>query len=359
MKKFDVVILGGGCSGLSLAYALHHHKKLLNKRLLIVDPRLNYSRDKTWSFWKVAPHLFEDCVMKSWSRFKVNDRSKHITADCRSTPYQTIDSGAFYQKIRSRLLSNPAVTFSDDFNQSDTQDALIFSSIPPSQTKNNGLWQHFKGIEIETATDCFNDQEFTLMDFNCDQRGHLHFFYILPFSSRRALIESTWFSRRDTHLEDYDFQLRTYIRDTLKIGDYHIKFEETGAIPLFHINQNSSSPYIPIGTAGGMTRISSGYTFLNIQHHSNYLARHIDNIQNLPRHKIPAKYHWMDGLFIKVLDQHPHMMPMIFRHLFEKASDETVRFLANKSGLKDDLRVILTMPKRLFIHTLFSNWSRS
>ena len=53
MKEFDYVIIGGGCAGLSLAYELELNKKLENKSLAIIEPRTDYSRDKTWSFWKI------------------------------------------------------------------------------------------------------------------------------------------------------------------------------------------------------------------------------------------------------------------------------------------------------------------
>ena len=54
MKEFDYVIVGGGCAGLSLAYELEIHEKLKDKTLAIIEPRDEYKRDKTWSFWKVT-----------------------------------------------------------------------------------------------------------------------------------------------------------------------------------------------------------------------------------------------------------------------------------------------------------------
>ena len=49
MKEFDYIIVGGGCAGLSLAYELETHNKLKNKTLAIIEPRLEYKRDKTWN----------------------------------------------------------------------------------------------------------------------------------------------------------------------------------------------------------------------------------------------------------------------------------------------------------------------
>ena len=64
MKEFDYVIIGGGCAGLSLAYELEIHNKLRDKTLAIIEPRLEYKRDKTWSYWKTLEHNFTDCVKK-------------------------------------------------------------------------------------------------------------------------------------------------------------------------------------------------------------------------------------------------------------------------------------------------------
>ena len=69
MKEFDYVISGGGCAGLSLAYELEIHEKLKDKTLAIIEPRDEYKRDKTWSFWKVTSHNFDDCVKKKLGKF--------------------------------------------------------------------------------------------------------------------------------------------------------------------------------------------------------------------------------------------------------------------------------------------------
>ena len=48
------------------AYELETHNKLKDKTLAIIEPRLEYKKDKSWSFWKTTDHNFEDCVKKSW-----------------------------------------------------------------------------------------------------------------------------------------------------------------------------------------------------------------------------------------------------------------------------------------------------
>ena len=86
MKDFDYIILGGGCAGLSLAYELDINKKLNDKTLAIVETRDSYKRDKTWSFWKVLDHSFEDCVIKSWENFSVNSKIGSVEINNKEYP---------------------------------------------------------------------------------------------------------------------------------------------------------------------------------------------------------------------------------------------------------------------------------
>jgi lycopene beta-cyclase len=48
-----------------------------------------------------------------------------------------------------------------------------------------------------------------------------------------------------------------------------------------------------------MTRLSTGYTFLNIQEQSKYIRENIENIKNVNLFKINSKYDFLDKIFIK------------------------------------------------------------
>ena len=281
MREFDYIIIGGGCAGLSLAYELETNQKLKDKSLAIIEPREEYKRDKTWSFWKVINHNFEDCVKKSWNNFTINipGNTKHV--ECNNTPYQTIDSSLFYSKIINTLKKNKNINFFKNINEVEMKNSFVFNSLSDNHYDKSNLWQHFSGFEIETDKDLFDDKIFNLMDFDCDQKNSVHFFYTLPFSRRKALIETTWLSDLNNNsLQDYENQLKDYIENHLNIKKYKINFTETGAIPLFHLKNEQKINQINIGTAGGMTRLSTGYTFLNIQEHSKYITKNIENIKN-------------------------------------------------------------------------------
>jgi len=354
MKEFDYIIIGGGCAGLSLAYELEINDKLKNKTLAIIEPRKKYKRDKTWSFWKVFNHNFEDCVIKNWNNFTINIAEKYHELSNKEFPYQSVDSGKFYTKINSKLSKNSNIKFFENINEINTKKSIVFNSVFNGDFDKSNLWQHFKGIEIETPKNIFDDEIINLMDFNCDQRKDVHFFYTLPFSKNKALVETTWLSSlEDESLMDYDLQLENYIKNNLGIKEYKINFTEKGAIPLFRPVLKRNDNVINIGSIGGMTRLSTGYTFLNIQEHSKYLSRNIDNIKNNKIFNLGKKYDFLDKIFLKVVKNYPERMPEIFYRMFKNSSNKIIKFLSNKSNFFDDLSIILRMPKIIFFKSLF------
>ena len=57
MKKYDIVIIGAGCSGLSLAY------RLLNTNISVCILETGNKKNrirKTWSYWDVYEHPFNN-----------------------------------------------------------------------------------------------------------------------------------------------------------------------------------------------------------------------------------------------------------------------------------------------------------
>ena len=176
----------------------------------------------------------------------------------------------------------------------------------------------FKGIEIETTKDVFDEKIMNLMDFDCQQYESVHFFYTLPFSKNKAMVETTWLSKMNNDLEmDYDQQLKNYIENHLNIKNYKINYKENGAIPLFYPSNINEKNKINIGTAGHMTRLSTGYTFLNIQEHSRFIRENIDNIDKIRGYEIKKKYQFLDKIFLRVLNNHANQMPNIFFKMFD------------------------------------------
>ena len=304
---------------------------------------------------KFFDHNFDDCVIKSWSNFTINTSESSNELINKNFPYQSIDSGKFYNKINSKLSNNSNISFFKNLSEINSENSLIFNSVFEKELDKSGLWQHFQGVEIETSKNIFDEEIINLMDFNCDQRNGVHFFYTLPFSKNKALIETTWLSDLENqNLMDYDLQLEDYIKNNLGIKSYKISFTEKGAIPLFYPPHENNNKTINIGSAGGMTRLSTGYTFLNIQEHSKYIVKNIDKIEKIKIFSLGKKYQFLDKVFLRVLEEHPEKMPSIFFDMFKSSSNTVIKFLSNKSNILEDINIISKMPKLIFLKALFN-----
>ena len=154
---------------------------------------------------------------------------------------------------------------------------------------------------------------------------------------------------------DYDLQLENYVKNNLGIKNYKINFTEKGAIPLFNPLFKNDDKFINIGSAGGMTRLSTGYTFLNIQEHSKYIVKNINKTKKIKKFTLGKKYKFLDKVFLKVLEKHPEKMQKIFFDMFKTTSNTVIKFLSNKSNILEDLSIISKMPKFIFISALFKN----
>ena len=291
---------------------------------------------------------------KNWENFSINIPGKTNYLECKNFPYQSIDSGLFYEKIKNKIKKNENIFFFKNIEEINKQNSLVFNSVPNIKKNHLNLWQHFCGVEIKTDNDIFDEKIFNLMDFDCEQRESVHFFYTLPYTKNRALVETTWLSKmNDNSQKDYENQINNYIKKNLKIKNYEITYKEEGAIPLFYpLNKNEKNK-INIGTAGGMTRLSTGYTFLNIQEHSKYIRENIDNISNAKKFEINKKYQFLDEIFLRVLEKNPEKMSDIFFRMFKTSPKTVIKFLSNKSNFLEDLSIIFKMPKLIFIKALF------
>ena len=101
-----------------------------------------------------------------------------------------------------------------------------------------------------------------------------------------------------------------------------------------------------------MTRLSTGYTFLNIQEQSRYIRENIENIKKVKPYKIKTKYDFLDEILLRVLKNNSLEMGNIFLKVFDTKPKTAINFLSNKSDLSEDLKIILKMPKWKFLKEL-------
>ncbi|MEY2728020.1 MAG: hypothetical protein RJA93_96 [Pseudomonadota bacterium] len=375
MKKFDYIIVGAGCSGLSLAYEMNVKNLFNDKTCAIIDKRKEFNRDKIWSYWNIYEHSFYDCLINKWDKFCVKKNQNEIILDCENFQYQSIDSQKFYKKILDNLNSNKNIKLilnksvdkiyenkdeaivqcSDEIFRTD----IIFnSSLDNKTTKESELFQHFYGCEVVFDENVNLPEYPIIMDFNCNQDSWVHFFYTLPMGKNKIFIENTWISNEKSFaFERYIAEINYYIQNNLNYKKkYKTNYSEIGSIPMFHFKNNVKyKKLINIGTAGNLTRKSTGYTFLNIQKSVKQIAINISKKQNIKESSVSLKYNYLDDIFIKVLLEKKGSMHEVFFDLFKKnKTKDIVKFLSNTSNWFEDLKIILSMPKLIFIKKLLN-----
>lgn len=375
MKKFDYIIVGAGCSGLSLAYEMNVKNLFNDKTCAIIDKRKEFNRDKIWSYWNIYEHSFYDCLINKWDKFCVKKNQNEIILDCENFQYQSIDSQKFYKKILDNLNSNKNIKLilnksvdkiyenkdeaivqcSDEIFRTD----IIFnSSLDNKTTKESELFQHFYGCEVVFDENVNLPEYPIIMDFNCNQDSWVHFFYTLPMGKNKIFIENTWISNEKSFaFERYIAEINYYIQNNLNYKKkYKTNYSEIGSIPMFHFKNNVKyKKLINIGTAGNLTRKSTGYTFLNIQKSVKQIVINISKKQNIKESSVSLKYNYLDDIFIKVLLEKKGSMYEVFFDLFKKnKTKDIVKFLSNTSNWFEDLRIILSMPKLIFIKKLLN-----
>ena len=104
---------------------------------------------------------------------------------------------------------------------------VIYDSLIDLSYQTPTMYQHFLGCEVETDSDCFNENIVDLMNFDCPQDGGLHFFYTLPFSKNKALIETTWYSKTIKKQSEYQNEIDHYLREKNIKGN--ITYSEYGS----------------------------------------------------------------------------------------------------------------------------------
>jgi lycopene beta-cyclase len=192
------------------------------------------------------------------------------------------------------------------------------------------------------------------MDFAIEQKGNTRFMYILPTSSTEALLEYTLFSKDLLSEKEYEDEIVKYIQN-LGITDYEIIEKEKGNIPMtcYKFWEHNSKNIVNIGSAGGWTKASTGFTFKNTTKKAKQLVQFLDSNSDFRTFHKLDKFWYYDLLFIDVLYQNNALGSKIFSSLFQKGSPVPIfKFLDDESTLLQDLRIILKCPRIPFVKAL-------
>ncbi len=366
MPDYDFIIAGGGVSGLSLAYRLAHSR--LNGSILVIEREGLHDRDHCISFWAQPPAPFERILLRSWRQLQIRSEGDDLTLALGDYGYHLLRRADFSLFIAEDLAACGRVEFlkgtvkaiedSDEgarvrVDGADYRGKWVFDSrfqigeLKPDPRQGVTLWQHFRGWEIETQYPAFDPQLPTLFDFRLPQKSELRFFYVLPFSERRALVEYVLLS-----LEDMDQPLRDYIETTLSIRDYRIVSKEGGVTPLTSASfpRRVGKHVMTIGIAGGRVKPSSGYAFSRIQKDAEAVVRSLEATGspfNIPEDA--SLYRFCDAALLDVMKHNGEAIKPIYLAMFQNNPVERVfDFLDETASFQENLALARSLPLQYF-----------
>jgi lycopene beta-cyclase len=369
-RHFDYIIAGSGCAGLSLAMHLIKSGKFNAKKILLIDKEIKNRNDRTWCFWEKEPGMFQPVVFKEWQQLWLHSGAISRQLQIRPYTYKLIKGIDFYTYCLKVIQQQPNITFlqspvnamesnsNETFIVADGQKfsaEYIFNSILPDKPKllphQYWLQQHFKGWWIKTGKPAFDPLVATLMDFRTDQSKGTTFFYVLPFSDHEALVEYTLFSKDLLGDDEYEAALKNYVEEQANIRDYTITEKEYGIIPMtnyiFPARQNN---IINIGTAGGQTRASSGYTFSFIQKQSAAIVKSLATTGRPSVNKSNKRFHFYDSTLLNILYFNKMEGAKIFTRLFsQNKAPDVLKFLDNETTIREELKIISSLTGGLFL----------
>lgn len=377
MKHYDYIMTGAGGAGLSLVFHMLQ-TSLKDRKILLIDKTEKTKNDRTWCFWEKTPGPFEAIVHQRWDRMHFHGEEYSELLDLSPYAYKMIRGIDFYEHVQQQIQQFPNVEqlradvraihntpFGARVETSDgtfTAD-WVFNSMrdPREQSSLNGhvyFLQHFKGWVIQTDKPFFNPAQATLMDFRIPQHGECRFLYVLPTDERRALVEFTLFSPHLLLSEEYDTALRSYLQEYLGLHDYTVAHEEFGVIPMTDqpFPSQAGEHIINIGTAGGMTKASTGYTFRRIQQDSEQLVGALLRC-GCPERKPSSgqwRFTWYDRILLQVMNQHYYPAKGIFTDIFRhNPANRVLKFLDEETHPREELLVTHSVPKLPFLRGLF------
>ena len=382
MDKYDYIIAGAGCAGLSLLHYLIQDESLSQKKILVIDINLQKSNDRTWCFWEEGSSEFEHLITKSWASISIHKAAQNYLLPTTPFTYKMIEGLSFYESIihkakqhnnidweeativaikdhtvhweggsaKANYIFSSILSYNPVFKDSISIQSL--NSLSKNYSKKPFLWQHFKGETIQFETEVFDIETARLMDFNVDQQKATAFMYVLPITNKKALVEYTVFSKALLDKESYDTSIKNYLSLHYPNQAYSVLHEEFGAIPMTQnsFTTSNENSVIPIGTMGGAVKASTGYAFKCIQEQTKQIAIDLANGKKPNAVLKKTRHHFYDAVLLDILYHDKMSGAEIFTRIFSKNKASTVfQFLSNTSSIFDDIKIMSTLPTRLFL----------
>lgn len=280
-ELFDLVLVGGGLqNGLVALSALQSGP---GRRVALIEAEPRLGGNHTWCVHAAdvppdARRWFEPLVVARWPAYDVffPDQQRTLSsayACVSSERFESVVAGALVGQSGCRLmtgrrvvsLGRGAVTLD---NGSLVRGRVVVDARGPDASAYSGRcgYQKFVGLELEFER-AHGVLRPIMMDARCEQRDGFRFFYVLPLSGRRLLVEETRFSpSRRLDVPDGRAAVRDY---AARFGVVCRELrEEVGVLPMPWVMplaapssaQITSGAPVTGGYRGGFFHPATGYS---------------------------------------------------------------------------------------------------
>ena len=372
-EKFDYIICGGGATGLLLSHSLISDSFFNNKSVLIIEKESKIENDKTFSFWDDQISILDKIVYKSWGKAEFKDSEFTSSFNLAPYKYKMVRSDNFYSFMKKKIDNASNFTYLNasvnniiqesginyiETDKGNFECSIVFSSIyNPKEYEFNKyplINQHFLGWKIETEDDFIDEDKITFMDFSVDQHQEIRFMYVLPFSKKTALFEYTFFGGEVMRNSEYEKEIKKYL-DREGIRKYKIIEIEKGVIPMTcypFFNANTDN-FIKIGTSGGWTKPSTGYTIKNSIEKIDMIITFLKENKQLSKLKFKNRFWYYDVLFLDVLVNSKGRGSRVFSDLFRNNDPLLLfKFLGEKTNILEEIRIFISVNTMTFVKSL-------
>lgn len=312
--------------------------------------------DRTLCVWSSARSAITAAAVAEWNTIRIGYGKEHVDHRMGSMHY------CQYTAASIRMLADEQLDITREIGNAAGPNVEALVSLDSCDRGRDimpatvSLLQHFRGWRIRTSTAMFDTDVATMMDFRVNQSDGVCFVYVLPYADNEALVECTVFSASVWSAELYDVRLKSYIADILGASDYEVIATEVGVIPMTdRVPQRLHGPsWIAIGTAGGLTKPTTGYTVARCVRDAErmMIAYQRTGVFTAPAPP-PGRFRWYDQLLLRIIRDEPHEVPKILFTLFSRNPIEKIlRFLDEGTSLADEVTIFWSLPWRPFLRAI-------
>lgn len=364
---FDYVVVGGGLQGALVVLALRAQQP--SARIALVERAARLGGNHTWCFHAsdvsdAARQWLDPLVVAEWSayavRFPDGDRVLGgAYAAILSDRLHTVITSALASGQHEILTGTRASGIEPDLVRLDSGRTLSARLVidargpTPATSDDPAGFQKFFGQELELEASHGLEHPL-LMDARVDQTDGFRFFYVLPFSSRRVLVEETRFSSTPGLDEGH---ARSEIVGYCRARRWRVTAigrEERGVLPMPWSGATlAPEPGVLVaGYRGGWFHPGTGYSLPVAARLAEAIARHTpEEVRAGALHGL-YREHGRQREFCHLLNRMlfrwypPEMRWHVFSRFYRLPHPVIERFYALRMGTADQARLVVGRPPR-------------